>query len=458
MDMKQITLMVSLVLLCLAATPGEAAAAGFFLPGHGVKPMGRGGAFVTSGGGDLNSLWHNPANLAGMEALTLTVDLALIDLAFEFQRAPMTNEDGSVTQFDRVSNEAAPITNPQLLIGGPLPIKGLSWAFGIYAPYMTSVTFPEDGPQRYTLIDNAASLLAYQHLAIGYQLNDSVRVGVGIQNLASNFVLVNKISAYTGVYGRPEDPDLDILTRITMRKMFTPSGNFGVWVKLLPVLNAALSVQLPAHINIKDAPFETKLPDNPFFANAEVKGDTLQGKLLFPLMVRLGLGLELEKFDYELAVVYENWSAFDEIQASPNDVTVEGVPGVGSIAVAPLTVPLGYRDTFSVRNGMELDISSAIQARAGYIYESSAVPDEFYSVFLADSTKHVFTLGGTYATEGWELDAGFAYHLMPSRSISNSQMRQINPTDPTNENTTIVGNGDYSQRYMLFGAGFTKRF
>ena len=444
--------------LALLASAEPAQAAGFFLPGRGVKPNGRAGAFVASSGGDLNSLWYNPANLSGLEATTLTVDMALVDLNFEFTRAPRQTEGGETITYPTVQNAAAPKTIPQILVGGQLPIDGMAWGFGIYAPYLGGHTFPEGGPQRYTLVDNNASLLAFTHLAVGWQINDGVRIGAGFQNLPANFVLVNVTSAYTGLYGRPEDEDLDILTRITMRSLFNPTGNFGATVQIGPNVLLAMSAQLPVRIRDRDARIETRLPDNAFFANAEVNGDSIDGQIKFPLMLRAGAAFTRGRFNAELAAVYENWATLQEVPASPNDVTVEGVPGVGSIALAPLSVPLNYRDTFSVRAGFRVDVRPDIAVRAGYAFESSAVPDEYYSVFLADAVKNMVALGGTYSGETWSVDAGFSYFLMPDRNITNSQVRQINPTDPEGENTTIVGNGLYSQRYMVFGLGFNKRF
>ena len=154
----------TVTVLCALAMAGDAMAAGLFLPGRGVKPLGRAGAYVASTQGDLNSLWYNPAGLAGLQGTQLTIDLAFVDLAFEFQRAPRTLPNGDVQTYDAVQNEAAPQAIPQVLIGGKLPVFGtdkLKWGFGIYAPYLSPHTFPEGGAQRYTLVDNNGSVLLF---------------------------------------------------------------------------------------------------------------------------------------------------------------------------------------------------------------------------------------------------------------------------------------------------------
>jgi long-chain fatty acid transport protein len=445
--------------LALVTLTADAQAAGLFLPGHGVRPNGRAGAFVASGGGDLNSLWHNPANLAGLgDELELTVDLSLINLDFAFERAPRTLENGDTVTFDRVEDFAPPKPNPQILIGGPLPVDGLKWAFGFYAPYLSGQTFPEDGPQRYALIDNDASILAYLHAAIAWQPNANFRVGFGIQNLVADFVLVNAVSAYPGVFGDPEDEDLDLLARITLNSLFNPSANFGVWTRLHENVEAGLSVQLPTLIRDPAAQMEVRLPSNPAFDDAYLDGDTVQAGMNLPLVARLGLRYVNATFDYELAFVYEGWSIFDEISAVPNDVVVRDVRGLGDIRVAPLTIPLNWQDVISVRNGGEYRLSESIQLRAGYTFETNAIPDEYYSVFLADGIKHIVSLGGTYDFDGWSVDGAFSYYLIPDRNITNSQYRQINPTDTNGESTTIVGNGLYQQSYWIGGLAFNKTF
>ena len=91
----------------------EAHAGGFFLPGKGVRPLGRGGVVVVSGAGDLNSIWYNPTNLATLTDTKLTVDMALIDLDFTFDRAPRQLDNGQTVTYDQVQNDAPPKADPE---------------------------------------------------------------------------------------------------------------------------------------------------------------------------------------------------------------------------------------------------------------------------------------------------------------------------------------------------------
>ena len=448
------------MLLLLTCVPLDALAAGFFMPGRGVKPLGRGGAFVASSGGDLNSLWYNPAGLAGLEDFTLTVDVALVDLSFEFARAPRQTEDnrGQVS-FEPVENESAPKPNPQILMGGPLwRAQRVAWGFGLYAPYTNGVVFPEAGAQRYTMVDDASSLLFFTQAAVAWQPIDSLRLGASLQNVSAILELVNVSSAYTGLYGDQEDRDLDTLSRARLTSLINLTGNFGLWLQVMPGIEAGFSVQLPVSIEDPEGELEIRLPENALFANSRVQGDRLQGGVDVPLMARFGLRLNRETFDLEVALVYENWSTLQGVNVTPRDVAVTNVPGLGSIAVQPIVFPLGYQDTYSLRLGGQHRLSELVSLRAGYIFETGAPPDEFYSVFLADADKHVFSLGTGLHLGSVTLDASLAYYLMPQRVVTTSQVKQINATDPGNRTTTVVGNGTYDQRYLIGGLAFTKVF
>lgn len=438
--------------------PDLALGSGFYLPGRGVHPLGRAGAYFASGEQDLNSLWYNPANLAGFEELQLTVDVAFINLSFDFQRAPRTLENGDVRTYEEVSNEAPAKLDPQILIGGPFFVEDMSWAFGLYAPYLSGHTFPEDGPQRYTLVDNDQSIAGFVHFALAYEFGENFRLGAGVQMVPASFSLINVTSGYTGLYGDPEDKDLDILSEIKLTSIFNFSGNIGIWFRLAENVHTAISFQAPVVFADDDAELTARLPSSPAFNNAELEGNTLAGNIKFPAVIRAAIRYKADDWDLELAGVYEGWSIFDEIQATPNEIAVTGVPGIGSIPVGPLSIPQEWQDTFSIRLGGDYDFNESFTLRSGYAFETGAIPDDRYSVFLADGNKHLLSLGATYEFGAWSLDAGLGYYLIPSKTVTNSQVRQINPTDTEDELTLIVGNGTYSQSYFAAGIGTNFRF
>lgn len=441
----------------------QANAGGFFIPGRGVRPMGRAGAYVASGEGNLNSLWYNPANLHGMEGLTFTGDLSLITSFVEHQRSPRVTDSGNRVTYPAVSNDIGPHPDPQLLIGGPIGggddgEANFSWAAGLYAPYAGKFRFPEDGPQRYVVIDNSSSTLAYIHAALAWQPKDWLRVGLGFQNMPARFELVNVISGYSGLYGRPEDRDLDILSRVVVEDYFNPTGNLGIWANPVANLETAFSLQLPALIRDNNATLDVRMPSHPSFDNAELSNDTVAGELNFPLILRLAVRWSEPDWDVELAATMEGWSTFDEIQVEPNSIEVDGVPGVGAIPVGALSIPQNWQNTWSVRLGGHYDFTDAFAMRAGYTFETGAIPDDYYSLFAPDPNKHVFGAGVSFDFGKLELDVSSGYYALNNKRIADSNVTQINPIDADDELATTVGNGSYRSSHFIVGAGVNYTF
>jgi len=442
----------------LTSLPRPATAAGLYLPGRGVKPMGRGGAYVAAGEGNLNSIWYNPANLAGLRETTLMLDVGVIGTFSKFQRAKRERQNGAFVSYPEVSNEALPRPDPQALVGGTTGIDGLTWAGGLFAPYAATQRLPPAGPQRYSLIDNSNSAIAFLGLSFAYEFSDSFRVGAGFQNAVSRFELVNVTSGYTGVFGRPEDRDLDIRTKVTMEDYFAPTGNLGLWFVPVDRFQLALSGQLPARLFDRNAEIQVRWGSHPAFDDAELSDDTVAGGIPLPFIGRAALRYRGADFDVELTGVFEGWSVFDDITVRPTGTEVRNVPGIGSIPMSPLSIPKNWRDTFSVRLGGSYEVSRPLSLRAGYVYEVGAVPAEYYSVFNPDGDKHVFGSGFTYAWEDWELDFSAGYYEVEDRNIANSELRQINPIDTENELATVVGNGQYTTSHLIVGTGLTYHF
>ncbi len=448
----------TLLAFALGLVPTDVAAGAFYLPGHGVRPAGRAGASVASSGGNLNAIWHNPANLALLEERTLTVDTAVIGSFSTFQRAPRTKENGEVERYPAVSNEALPVPDPQVLIGGPTGLEDVSWAAGLWAPYSGYQRYPEEGPQRYSLIDKSGSVLAYLGASVGWQVTDSLRIGAGFQNVVADLELVSKVSGYSGLYGRPEDKDLDVLVRLNAKDLFAPTGNLGVWYAISESVQAAASVQLPTRIADKNAKVDVRRGSHPSFDEVEQEGNAVSAGMTLPVMVRAALRYQAPSFDLELTGVYEGWSVVDRLVLDPQGVRITEVPGVGEVPLEPIPVERDWRDSVSVRLGGDYELSEAVTVRGGYAFETSAIPAEYHDVLALDAPKHLFSGGFTHRWDRISLDGSVAYYLYHTREVSNSKIRQIAPMDPDDEHATVVGNGTYRIGHLVVGAGVNWKY
>ncbi len=435
-----------------------AAAAGFFLPTRGVESTARGGASIAPGDATPDTIWHNPAGLTVLDDHELSVDLAMVHASVEHQRAPRQMDDGSTRSYDPVQNQALPNFIPSITAGGPTHIDDVHWGAGLYTHYAFGSRYPEDGPQRYVLIDNVGSSLAYLHAAVGIELSDDVSVGVGIQNFVGNFRLVSAGSGYTGMFGDPEDEDLDILAEANVTSFFSPSANFGLSYQLSERVHTGVSVQLPHIFSDNEATIDTREPSHPSYDGAEITDNRVEVSVPFPFYVRAGARYAGDSFDIEAAVIYQHWSLLDEVVINPRDAQVSGAATIDDAYVQPLTIPQEFQNTFSAHLGGQYNLTESIDLRGGYTYERGAVPDHRYSLFALDPDKHQISGGLGYSYDDWVIDATGAAIIMPSKTITDSEVRQNNASDPDRDHSIVVANGSYEHFGFIVGLSTRYRF
>ena len=446
------------VLALVMLTASSAVASGFFLPMRGVRPMGRAGAVAASGAGP-HALWYNPAALTHLEGTHLLIDGALVTLSSSFQRTPRLAPNGDLISYAEVTNEKAPDVIPSLVFASDFGLERFVFSAGVEAPYGGRYIYPEDGPQRYATIRNDEAANAVISIGAAVEITEWLSFGASFQNIFFDTKLVFVGSAYQGLFGQPEDSDLDILMSIHSVDPFTPSGNIGLWAKPLEELELALSFQLPSRIEDTDAKVEVRLPTNALFDNAELEGDRISGGFDLPGVLRAAVRYVQPRWDLEFNFVWEGWSVHDAIETTPREVALVGVFHIDRFVLGPLDLQQDYQNTIGVALGSDYEvIPDRLVVRAGLSFEQGAIPDERLSSFQPDGDKITPTIGLTWMIPsiGLQIDAGYAHFFFLDREINNSQVEQINPT--FEDGTIVVGNGFYKASVDAFGLGVEVEF
>ena len=87
------------LLSLLFFSTSQAHAAGLYFSDRGVRPLGRGGAFV-AGADDLGAMWYNPAGLADAGTSILS-DFSWLHFTSEYtRRSQATDGSGTVRNYD----------------------------------------------------------------------------------------------------------------------------------------------------------------------------------------------------------------------------------------------------------------------------------------------------------------------------------------------------------------------
>lgn len=424
--------------------PTEARAGGYTLPIQSVRALSVGGALVAGAEG-ADALWYNPARL-GDSSLALGVAIVAADATFTRAGGP---QDGV-----SVSNEATPLPIPQLGLVWR-PHERFSVGLGAYAPFGGQFQFAEDGPQRYALVRNDQTKLLFVHLAAAVRFGD-FRIGAGLQNVIGTLSQRTMFSGYTGLFGFEEDPELDVLTELELHDPFTLTANFGASYDLGP-LSLGFSVQLPFSVG-GEGTFRVRLPSSPFFDPTSIEGDRVRIDVPFPLCFRGGVRWQIiPRLAVETAFAFEGWSVQDELRIVPvTPITLRDVPSIGDYALGTVVLPRRMRDTFSLHLGIDGEVLDGLHARGGVFYEPSTFDDRTFSVAVLDGDKLGLTLGVSFDVGPVRIDVAAARIMQGTRTVEDSEITQVNPTNPTQ--TTVVGNGTYESGFWTAGAGATWRF
>lgn len=454
--------------LVLVATGGTAQAGGLFLPARGVRPAGRGGAFV-AGADDVGALWYNPAGLGalidGAQKKQFLFDFALVP-----HQASYTRVDSGGNPQPTVEAEGQTLPIPTLGAAVDLSPR-LALGVGLLSPYAALDEYPQDGAQRYSLVSLHHTTMFLLEAALAYRVSDRLTVGGGLQNLWLTF---RSRVVFSGCPGQtvcaPEDPEFDALGEVEQHEYWNPSGILGMQLVLSPKLRLGAALQLP-FASRSEGTIRVRLPSSGFFDGAEVVGDRAELSMTLPAMFRIGVEVAPARgVRLEAGVDVETWSLHDEIVIEPKDMRIENAAAVGTYELGPLRIPRQFEDTVALRLGLEARPLSRLplDLRLGYAYETGAVPDEYLTVLTIDANKHLLAAGASYRAFGVRLDAVFGRVVLADREVEpgKSCAPQLNPIrsgeDPSSAMDCIhdgdpsrvyVGDGTYQSSYTLLGLG-----
>lgn len=408
-------------------------------------------------------------------------------------------ESGTYPSKDKVENKASPfviacpdfmgdgfdgrghcpIAQGMLVLGErALQVKGLSIAAGGYGPPTGGYWFWDEkdgvndqgidtrftGPQRYVLIDREV-LEAFYQLSAAYRLNRYLAVGVGLQAVESAMRMRVAVSA--DFYGT-EDPTKDAVININAREAYIPSGNIGFWSNPILGLEIGGSLQLPRPVNIKGpVRVDYTAPGLEDFVIDDSKG-TAAIRFDMPAIFRIGALYRMQPwFDAELDFVYERWSTWKNNVVKIEDLsfTVRGMD-MDPVAFKPVIQPKDFQDTYSVRlggdvkplafvagfvDGLPSFLSNLLTLRAGYMYETSAIPDYTLDVSIADAPKHCLGAGLGLEYAGARLNVGYQHNFLEDRTVDNTLASVIAPAAEVFgvEGSTAAANGVYRASFDL---------
>ena len=467
-------------ILALATLAPSAHGAGLYFGDRGVRPLGRGGAFV-AGADDGGAIAYNPAGLAFAGHAYLG-DFAWMNYTSTYQRKQLVRQvDPNTGQptgqtwtftFPEVEGRTPILPIPTAVYSNSLGVENANFAFGLHAPYAAITSFPEKvsgqpAPQRYSLITLDGSALAVLGVYASYRASEQFAFGAGVEALTGYFQTSVYFSACVPerFICAPEQPEYDAYGQLRVGPIVAPTGIIGGIFTPSEMLRVGASFHLPVWINSPGTQ-KVRLPGASVFEGARVSGDAVNVEFNLPWVLRVGVEVRpTDGLAIEGGVAYEAWSMHDKITVSSEDIALENVAGFPPVyKIPPLSIERGFRDTYSGRVGGEYKFpvsSYALGLRAGAMYERSAIPKEYLSATTIDLDKVTLSVGGSLYLGRWRFDGVIARVIgTPVEvSVDEQRVKQLNPVmaNPA-ANPNYVNAGKYSASANVLGVGLVYQF
>ncbi|HVJ94037.1 MAG TPA: outer membrane protein transport protein [Labilithrix sp.] len=469
----------SFIGFALFIATASAHAAGLYTADRGVRPLGRGGAFV-AGADDLGAIWYNPAGLADAGS-SILIDAAWLNFSSEYtRRANVTTAGGTVqtVQFPRVDGTTPFLPIPT--IAGSFNFgknKEFTLALGAFAPYTAIASYPltvngAPSPSRYSLVSLEGSALVATGLYFAYKPVEQFRIGAGVQALVGNFdsTVVFSASPSDRVFGAPEDSQYDAFSQLKVGPIISPSGNLGMTAVPSEHFRIGVSGQLPFTVNAP-AEINVRLPTAAPFDRARQVGNEAQVRFRLPPMLRGGVEYRTDitpesKIRVEFTYVREFWSVHESIDVRSKNIQLHDIIGFPSpFGVAPISIPRNFQDSNSFRLGGEWSLKLIrdhwADLRAGISYETSAIPAEWVAPLTYDANKVIGSIGGSiHLGEHWRMDALASLAWLEGTTVDpvNAKVPRVNPVAGNPTQTEPINAGEYSARAVILGAGLNYKF
>lgn len=171
-------------------------------------------------------------------------------------------------------------------------------------------------------------------------------------------------------------------------------------------------------------------------------------------------------FRVEVGADYHHWAVHDQILVEPEDIVLTDIPGFPKeYALPAISIERGFQGTVGARIGAEYSIKATddveVTPRAGFSYETSAVPAEYQSLLLLDAGKATPSVGLGVQFGNARFDVVYAHQFYPSVEVAPEDAK-LPQTLPLQANAPdrpdYINGGIYNWGVDVVGLGFQYTF
>ncbi|HEY0783292.1 MAG TPA: outer membrane protein transport protein [Thermoanaerobaculia bacterium] len=395
---------------------GPAAASGFGLFQHDGRGVGQVGA-LTARAPDPSAVTYNPAGITALEGLQL-------EIGVDFNNA--TNEYMSATAG---TIEAHHVINfpPNLYLTYKPKASRWSFGVGIDAPFWYTENWdPVFFPGRF--LNRRFELSLFElHPVVAYDLGDGWSVGGGVRYDYGTMRQGDNLFVTALAGGSPlqpvpvevvrgEDGKVDAFAYDLAAQYRTNVWGWGATYRSA----SRLSGTGDATYEPRDVPIDPTIRAQ--IATLATSGTARQSFDL-PWELRSGVWIApYPELRLELDVAYQNWSSIPDTR-----IVYDPSPSLPQGGAQARITPRDWKNTTSLRLGVEGDLSAELTLYGGISYEPSPVRDSNLEPQFPRGDAYVYGAGLTYNFPQLSFDAAYAQHMHQDRNLTG---QELNPTVP----------------------------
>lgn len=425
--MRRNRLLLSVLFVLLVPRLAGATATGFGLFQHGARALGQAGAF-TARASDPSAVFYNPAAIAKLQHFQLVAGLDFENPTDTYSSAAGSIEARHVIQFPPVLYATWHAANAPVALG-----------FGIDAPFWYDENWDDAlFPGRFLTRRFQLQVLE-AHPVIAFNLSSSFSIGGGLRYLYgaekqgdNKFVNVSPAGGATTPVEIMRDADANVDGLgfdLAVHYAKTAWGWGAVYRSSLKLSgNGELGYQprdVPVGVPGLDAELASRFVDGRTHESFQLP-DQLTGGIWIAPYPELRLELDGD---------YQRWSGLPDsaVTFSPD-----------AFGFGPEVKLRDWKDTFSLRLGIEGDLTSAITLFGGIGFEPSPVRNLEPGFPRADTT--VYAAGVSYNFPQLSFDLAYSLHESQGQGAAGQDLLNPNQT------------GHYTSRDSVWGASARWRF
>ncbi len=392
--------MVRKILLILLVPASFLLASGFSIYEQGSRATGMAGAFMARAN-EPSAIFYNPAGIAGLKGWQLQVGTTAIQPQFSFT--------GPLSMDQYAYNKAKKgLFFPSHLYATYTLNPNISFGLGIYSPFGMATTWQDKWVGR-LLATNTELRTVFFNPVVAYKIRDNLSVAAGISLVNANVVL-----------------EKDVL--FTPRHLFGHSKleantngfgfNMGIHYRLCDKAELGIVYRSPVQLDFNDgkAYFTFPVTQNDI-VNQEIAAyfpakTKATSAITLPASYGLGVAYEMTpNLSFEFDYLVMGWHSYDEVKITFADPVAGQTENVN---------PRNYKDSFSLRFGLEYRLDTHLTLRAGYAWDSHAVPSAYVEPTLPENDRHNYTIGLGYHNRHFSVDAAYHILLQDDRQVENT--------------------------------------